>query len=319
MKRPLFYIFACLFPFYALAQGKPERVVLLPYGDMEKWLTRTVKESAAIGGELKTLYEIGEPVDMKENEYYSDYNGSVWGTSSVIAEVGVRKASVTVFPDEREGGGRCARLETRTEVVKVLGVVNINIIATGTIFLGTIEEPIRGVNDPDSNLDRGIPIDKNPNAVIFDYKMKCVDQRRSSNGWRTKELGGLDSAEVVCLVQRRWEDGEGNLYAKRIGSAFHRFRNTTGKWTDGYVVPVVYGEEQKKFPQDRVIKLQNADSGYVYAKNSRGELRRVVEVGYTEPDEKPTHLVMYISSGYGGPYIGSPGSMLWVDNVSLGY
>ncbi len=323
MRRTVFYVLTCLLLLSIQAQAQTQtgmkRVEILPYGDMEKWIVRTAKESAIIGGELKTLYEIGEPVKMEENEYYTDYNGSVWATSSVIADVGVRKTSVTVFPEKRETGGYCARLETRSETVKVLGLVNINVIATGTIFLGTIDEPIRNVSDPDAKLVRGVPIDKKPKAVVFDYKMRCVDKRQLSNGWRTKNLGGLDSAEVVCMVQKRWEDANGNLYAERIGSAFHRFRDTSGKWTNGYQVPIIYGEDQKKLPHTREIRLQDAENGYVFAKNSRGEIKRVVEVGYASPDEKPTHVMMYISSGYGGAYVGSPGSMLWVDNAGFGY
>lgn len=38
----------------------------------------------------------------------------------------------------------CARMETRYESVKVFGLVDIEVIAAGSVFLGTVHEPIKG-------------------------------------------------------------------------------------------------------------------------------------------------------------------------------
>ena len=36
-----------------------ERVELIPYGDMERWTTRVIKESALLGGATKEVYHLG--------------------------------------------------------------------------------------------------------------------------------------------------------------------------------------------------------------------------------------------------------------------
>lgn len=36
-----------------------EKTVGLKYGNMDSWVTRTIHESAVIGGDDKTLYEVG--------------------------------------------------------------------------------------------------------------------------------------------------------------------------------------------------------------------------------------------------------------------
>lgn len=60
--------------------------------------------------------------------------GSPWGTSNVMAKVaGITKTNTSVFKEKR-GNGFCARLETRIESVKVFGIVNIAVLASGSIF-----------------------------------------------------------------------------------------------------------------------------------------------------------------------------------------
>ena len=45
----------------------------------------------------------------------------------------------------------------------------------------------------------------------------------------------------------------------------------------------------------------------------------VEEDGWAEPDEEPTHMILFFNSSHGGAYIGSPGNTMWVDNVKLVY
>ena len=61
LKRLLFICTVCL-PLSVWAQQSDtvsERVELLPYGDMECWTTRVIKESALLGGATKEVYHIG--------------------------------------------------------------------------------------------------------------------------------------------------------------------------------------------------------------------------------------------------------------------
>lgn len=46
---------------------------------------------------------------------------------------GITKTNTSVFPETR-GDGFCARLDTRMESVKVLGIVDITVLAAGSMF-----------------------------------------------------------------------------------------------------------------------------------------------------------------------------------------
>ena len=50
-------------------------------------------------------------------------------------------------------------METRYESVKVFGLVDIEVIAAGSVFLGTVHEPIKEQN-PQAMLQSGVPFSK---------------------------------------------------------------------------------------------------------------------------------------------------------------
>ena len=92
------------------------KTVLIKYGDMNQWVTRQVKESAIIGGQLKTLYEIAPTKTWKRNTPYVNWAGSPWGTSNVMAKVsGIIKTNQSVYRDTHPGHGYCAKLVTHIE------------------------------------------------------------------------------------------------------------------------------------------------------------------------------------------------------------
>lgn len=62
------------------------------------------------------------------------------------------------------------------ESVKVLGLVNITVLAAGSIFTGSVHEPIKGTKNPQKMLQTGIPFTKKPVALQFDYKVKMSDR-----------------------------------------------------------------------------------------------------------------------------------------------
>ena len=122
---------------------------LIKYGDMNQWVTRQVKESAIIGGNMKTLHEIAPTKTWAQNAPYTNWGGSPWGTSNVMAKVsGITKTNVSVYRDEHPGHGSCAKLVTHIETCKVLGIVNIKVLAAGSIFLGQTLEPITSTSNP---------------------------------------------------------------------------------------------------------------------------------------------------------------------------
>ena len=131
IKRHILSSLASLIAFTAAS----EKVVPIRYGNMEHWTIRHIKESAVIGGKEKTLYEIGMDSVINGNHPYHNLGGSPWGTSNVMAKVaGVVKTNCCVYPDKHKGG-RCVKMTTHIESLKVLGLVNINVLAAGSIFL----------------------------------------------------------------------------------------------------------------------------------------------------------------------------------------
>ncbi len=140
---------------------------LIKYGDMNQWVTRQVKESAIIGGNMKTLHEIAPTKTWAQNAPYTNWGGSPWGTSNVMAKVsGITKTNVSVYRDEHPGHGSCAKLVTHIETCKVLGIVNIKVLAAGSIFLGQTLEPITSTSNPMAKLNAGMKFTGRPKALV---------------------------------------------------------------------------------------------------------------------------------------------------------
>ncbi len=310
-------------PFAALcAKGEekePERVESFLYGDMDHWVVREIHESGIIGGQTKLLYEPGPSDTIVGNIAFENKGGSPWRTSNVMAKVaGIVKTNTSVFP-ERRGDGMCARLETRYESVKVLGIVDIEVIAAGSFFLGEIHEPIRGTKNPQAMLCSGIPFTKRPKAIRFDYKVKAAPEKnrvRSTGFSRKSVVPGQDSLAVILLLQKRWEDKEGNVYSKRVGTMVRRYTESTPDWVNDATYPVLYGDITSRPEYEDYMRIQVEER---YTTNSRGESVPIQEVDWAEPDDTPTHMVLQFTSSHGGAYIGSPGNTFWIDNVELIY
>lgn len=302
--------------FSSIAQSESEEPI--PFGDMDQWMVRVVDESFIIGGNTKYLYEITSGDTLKDNTPYVN-TVSPWATSTVMAKVnGVVKASVTIFPEKR-GDGYCARLETRMEHVKVLGLINISVLATGTVFLGKVIEPIQDTKNPQSKLSNGIPFKKRPTAFSFDYKVNPGGKQIKATGFsRIVNLPEQNKAEACLLLHHRWEDDKGNIYAKRIGTAYEQYGETVTEWQNSHRIPIHYGDITKETyfrPFMGLIKGENVQ----YCQNSKGVMVPVQEVGWGTRDEEVTHIVLRLSSGNGGAYIGAPDSKFWIDNVKLVY
>ena len=59
-----------------------ERVEYLPYGKMDSWTVRYIKESVLLGGKTRALYVIAKTDTIRQNKPYPyGKNGSPWGTS----------------------------------------------------------------------------------------------------------------------------------------------------------------------------------------------------------------------------------------------
>lgn len=90
--------------------------------------------------------------------------------------MGIVKTNNTVYKEKRYHG-YCARLETHIERMKVLGMVNITVLAAGAIYLGDMKEPITSTKEGVKNMNWGIPFTEKPKALRYDYKVKMSGEK----------------------------------------------------------------------------------------------------------------------------------------------
>ena len=307
-------IVCALFAQTALGQEREEPIL---YGNMDHWVTRHIKESAIIGGDEKTLYEIGPDRVLEGNVPYRNLGRSPWATSNVMAKVmGIVKTNQSVYRDTH-GGGHCAKLMTHIEHVKVFGMINISVLAAGSIFLGDVHEPIGGTKDGERALNWGIPYTQRPRALRFDYRISLTGEpnRIKQTGFsKVQTVPGKDCATAILFLQKRTEDAQGNVTAKRVGTVVVEFAKSTAGWVANATYPVLYGDIRRQAGySERLMGLRSTD----YVRNSRGKSVQLKETGWAAADDVPTHLIVQFSSSNGGAFIGSPGNTLWIDNVRL--
>lgn len=76
----------------------------------------------------------------------------------------------------------------------------------------------------------GIPFTDRPSAIQFDYKVKMSDREnriRATGFSKITDVPGKDFPAVILLLQKRWEDAKGNVYAKRIGTMVNYYYHST--------------------------------------------------------------------------------------------
>lgn len=313
-KKILYSICLLMLPLCSQAQQ-------LKYSDFDQWITREIKESKIIGGNTATLYEIGPTGTWDGKKPYVNQGGSPWANSNIMAKVaGVVKTNVTVYP-EAHNGGKCVKMVSHIVGVKVLGLVNVHVLAAGSIYLGKMLEPITSSSNPFGYLDYGIPFTSKPKAIQFDYKVKLSgkpDRIRQTGFSPVRTVPGKDMPGMIFLLQRRWEDEKGNILAHRIGTIVHRFAKETD-WVNGAKFEVHYGDiTNEPFYQSYMGLVDGGDS-QKYAINSKGKVVKVKEVGWGSPDDTPTHLCLQFASSFGTAYVGAVGTTFWIDNVKLVY
>lgn len=295
-----------------------DKIEPIHYGDFNSWVTRNLTESIVIGGNDKKVYEIGPNCTIDGNKAYSPMGGSPWATSNVYAKVsGVTKTSNTVFPYERSNGNRAAKLCSMMETVKALGIIKMDVMVAGSIFLGRMYEPITSTKNPYTKMEVGQPYTKRPDAFVIDYKvdMPSTNTRIKSSGFGSKKtLPGRDTPVIFIMLQRRWEDPDGNIHARRVATGGEIFPEAT-QWINGHRIPLHYGD-CSNIPDLQWVGLRGQSNAY-YAKNSKGKMMPVIEEGWDKPEAVPTHVVVMISSGNGEPYVATPGVNFYVDNAGF--
>lgn len=299
-----------------------QNVELLPFGDLNSWVTRDIKESRLIGGKVKKCYAIGPTRTITGDKPYVPTGGSPWATSNVMAKVmGITKVSNAVYPEDRGNGNMCAKLCTLMENCHAIGVVNIDVVVAGTIFLGRMIEPIKSTSNPYEKMEVGIPFTRRPKALCYDYKLEIPAngvKTYSSGFGKKRETPGTDRAEVFIILQHRWEDAEGNIHAKRVGTGRELLGKDSNGWQNGHRLVVRYGDITGTPGYRPYMGLIKKDKSY-YALNSKGVMVPVVEEGWDSSDATPTHMMIMFSSGSGEPYTGTLGTNFYIDNIALAY
>ena len=307
MKKVLFLpLLAMALPLLA------ERIEPIPFGDMEQWVVRYIKESKLLGGQTKTLYCLAPTDTLQQNApYIYGQDGNPWSTSNAYANVmGIEKAAGTMTPEAREEGGTCCRLDVDMVGVRVMGMIDIQVLVSGTLFTGRNIEPITTAADP-----------YRPSALMFDYK--CVVEQENWY-WFAKgagkpkkrefENGEIDEAEAYIYLQHRWEDEKGKIHSIHVGTGYERFSKTQEEWVNAHRVPIHYGD----ITGEPWYKEYMGFKGIERAMNSRGKITPIMEEGWDATLE-PTHMVIVLTSGKMEAFEGHEGNTLWVDNVCLVY
>lgn len=290
------------------------RLEPLPYGDFENWLVREIKESAVVGGNMKKVYAVAGNDTIIGNVPYENAD-SPWGSSNVYARVaGVTKVNNNVYP-ETHGEGRCALLRTEKMSFRVMGMLKMNVLTAGALYLGRMKEPVESLKSTYAMVDMGVPFKKRPSCLVFDYAAKIGNSGRLQYcpGRKEEFYEGYDKAQVFILLQRRWEE-DGHVYAERVATGELLIGESTD-WKKGCKLGLEYGQPSDTLRLSSSCRLSNI----YYTLNSKGEQVPIEEVAWASPDAEPTHLVVFISSGCLGAYRGEEGNELRIDNIYLGY
>ena len=322
MRRPIIDSLAiCAGLLSCTALSAQDQIVeqLNKYGTLDCWSVRKVKESGIIGGKTKLLYEFyGDRDTTETREPYVSPSDYLWRTNNVLAVVkGVTKTNNTVFPEKR-GEGYCARIETHIETVKAIGIINMDVVCQGAFILGALPEPIKDTKDPMAKVLYGIPFEGRPEALVLDYKADVGHEAIKGTGFaRLKNLGHPDYPEMAIILQKRWEDEEGNVHALRVGTGIERIMENVPEWINGHRLEVHYGDiTGEPFFKD-YMGLNNDPERAFHTLNSEGENVTVIEEGWAAPEEQPNFMIIKLISSCGKAFYGGVGNTLWVDNIRI--
>lgn len=321
MKTIKFFltIISIFFVFDLEAQVIPDSLIT-EKGKFDDWGIYQITESKVIGGNPKILHRLTvEPDTVKGNDIYVPKEEDIFSSCNVMANVlGVIKGTDSVRPEKR-GDGYCAKLQVIMEEVKVLGLLNLDVIVQGTIISGKFKEPIRDTKSPYLKVDFGIPFTGHPKALQFDYKaISCKDMIRATGLSAVKNMGVPDYPYIAVMLQHREENEEGEITATRVGSAFMLVDHDIPYWINEEQLPIYYGDISSEEWFHPIIDLKNKDIRF-YANNSKGELTEIQEVGWAEEGTEPTHVIIWISASSGDAFYGGLGNTLWIDNVKFVY
>ena len=323
MRRTRLFALSLFAAFSAMQSLSAQKSIVQKINDVgrfDNWCVREIKESGLIGGKTKYLYEFYGDQDtlVTGKNPFKAPDGYLWRTNNVLAVVaGVVKTNNTVFPEKR-GDGYCARIETHIEEVKALGIVNMDVTCQGALLLGVLPEPITTTKDPMAKVFYGLPFKDCPKAVRLDYKADVGHEVIRGTGFsKLKPMGYDDYAEITVMLQKRWEDEDGNIHALRVGTGIERIVEDIPEWRNGYEVNINYGDITNQPYYEEYMGLKTDPETAYHALNSKGRNVIIQEEGWAASGTEPTHLLIHILSSCGKAFYGGVGNIVWVDNVQI--
>ncbi len=318
MKRFIILSIVCLLSSRLSAYNDTDSLIR-EKGKFDTWRVLQFDESGILGGQTKTIYKLSEGDTIIGRIPFKQRKEDIFAPCNIMAcVVGIYKASNSVYPEPR-GDGYCARMEVKMEHVKALGIINMDVLVQGTILTGKFLEPIKDTKAAYTKMDCGFPFTGRPKAVKYDYKAKVGNEIIRATGFSPKKvMGGRDYPFIAVYLQKRVEDEEGNITAKRVGTAYKLFTENVNDWINGEELEIHYGDVSAMAEHAPEMKLKNGDIIYNTV-NSKGKLVPIMEEGWAHPDEEPTHIIVWISSSCGEAFYGGLGNTFWVDNFDIVY
>ena len=145
-----------------------------------------------------------------------------------------------VYPEKR-GDGSCCRLETAIRKDNIAGL-KVEVLIAGTLFVGELNEPVRGLKDPLKNVNQGIAFSKKPKAVKFDYKYSVGNQRVKSCFIVSIRRKGLIRQSFVSFFRNDGKIRMGTCLPPVLVAPVGFFTGTVSQWVNGAKFPVSYGD-----------------------------------------------------------------------------
>ena len=98
----------------------------------------------------------------------------------------------------------------------------------------------------------------------FDYKSDVGHETVRGTGFsKLKPLGVPDYAQITCILQKRWEDEDGEVHALRVATGIKLITESVSEWQNGYRIEFRYGDITSEADFQPYMGLKNCDDGPV--------------------------------------------------------
>ena len=145
----------------------------------------------------------------------------------------------------------------------------------------------------------------------------CHEVIRGTGFSKLKPMGYEDHAEITVVLQKRWEDEEGNVHALRVGTAIERIEDDIPDWINGNELVIGYGDITSEPYYKEYMGLKNDPETAYHAVNSQGRNVVIKEDGWAPVGTEPTHMMIHVISSCGKAFYGGVGNTVWIDNVEV--